>query len=126
VPASRKPGADSGNARIRQPGGGRPVVARLQPIWHHYRSSPDTRTREAAMVRTVLLLIALLVLIAIGLIWAGVINLNRNANGSVSIETRDVSVGTAPANVQVPVVKMETRQVSVPNVAVTNGQGNGQ
>ena len=78
------------------------------------------------MVRTVLLLVALLVLIAIGLIWAGVINLNRNANGSVSIETRDVSVGTAPANVQVPVVKMETRQVNVPNVAVTNGQGNGQ
>jgi hypothetical protein len=87
---------------------------------------PTLEPREAAMVRTILLLIALLVLIAIGLIWAGVINLNRNANGSVSIETRDVSVGTAPANVQVPVVKMETRQVSVPNVAVTNGQGNGQ
>ena len=72
-------------------------------------------------MRTILLVIALLVVIVMALVWTGVINLNRNANGSVSIETKDVQVGTTPANVQVPVVRTETRQVEVPSVAVTNG-----
>ena len=78
------------------------------------------------MLRTLLLLVALLVVIAIALVYTGYINLNRSENGSVSIETKTVEVGTTPANVQVPVVKMETRQVEVPSVAVTNGQGNAQ
>jgi preprotein translocase subunit SecF len=73
------------------------------------------------MMRTILLVIALLIVIVMALVWTGVINLNRNANGSVSIETKDVQVGTTPANVQVPVVRTETRQVEVPSVAVTNG-----
>jgi len=72
-------------------------------------------------MRTILLVIALLIVIAMALVWTGVINLNRNANGSVSIQTKDVQVGTTPANVQVPVVRTETRQVEVPSVAVTNG-----
>jgi preprotein translocase subunit SecF len=78
------------------------------------------------MLRTILLFIAFVVLIAVALVWTGVINLNRNANGSVSIETRDVQVGTTTKNVQVPVVKTETRQVEVPSVAVSNGQSNAQ
>jgi hypothetical protein len=78
------------------------------------------------MVRTLLLLVALVVLIAMALVYTGYINLNRNPNGSVSIEAKTVEVGTSPANVQVPVVKMETRQVEVPSVAVSNGQGNAQ
>ena len=73
------------------------------------------------MMRTILLVIALLIVIVMALVWTGVINLNRNANGSVSIQTKDVQVGTTPANVQVPVVRTETRQVEVPSVAVTNG-----
>jgi preprotein translocase subunit SecF len=77
-------------------------------------------------MRTVLLFIAFVVVIAIALVWTGVINLNRGSDGSVSIETRDVRVGTTTTNVQVPVVKTETRQVEVPSVAVTNGQGNAQ
>ena len=72
-------------------------------------------------MRTILLFIAFVVVIAVALVWTGVINLNRNANGSVSIETKDVEVGTTKANVQVPVVRSETRQVDVPNVAVSNG-----
>jgi preprotein translocase subunit SecF len=72
-------------------------------------------------MRTILLVIALLIVIALALVWTGVINLNRNANGSVSIETRDVEVGTTKANVQVPVVRTETRQVDMPSVAVSNG-----
>jgi preprotein translocase subunit SecF len=71
-------------------------------------------------MRTILLVIALLIVIAMALVWTGVINLNRNANGSVSIETKNVEIGTTKANVQVPTVRTETRQVDVPSVTVGN------
>jgi hypothetical protein len=77
-------------------------------------------------MRTILLLIAFVVVIAMALVWTGYINLNRHDNGSVSIDAKSVEVGTTSTNVQVPVVKMETRQVEVPSVAVTNGQSNAQ
>jgi hypothetical protein len=93
-------------------------------------SSPFTAQRgieaRPAMFRTLLLLIAFVVVIVVALVYTGYINLNRNADGSVSIETKDVQVGTTTANVQVPVVKTETRQVEVPSVAVTNDQANSQ
>ena len=50
----------------------------------------------------------------------------RAPTAAVSIETQDVEVGTTTTNVQVPVVKMETRQVEMPSVSVTNGQANAQ
>ena len=78
------------------------------------------------MLRTFLLLIALLIVIGIALIYTGAINIGQNSNGSVSIETKDVEVGTTTTNVQVPVVKMETRQVEVPSVGVENSQENAQ
>jgi hypothetical protein len=78
------------------------------------------------MLRTLLLLIALVVLVAIALVWTGVIDVNQQSNGAVSIETKDVEVGTTVTNVQVPVVKTETRQVEVPSVSVENSQANGQ
>ena len=71
-------------------------------------------------MRTILLVVALLIVIAMALVWTGVINLNRNANGSVSIETKNVEIGTTKANVQVPTVRTETRQVDVPRVTVGN------
>lgn len=77
-------------------------------------------------MRTILLLIAFVIVIVMALIWTGYINLNRHDNGSVSIDAKSVEVGTTSTNVQVPVVKMETRQVEVPSVAVTNGQSNAQ
>jgi hypothetical protein len=77
-------------------------------------------------MRTILLLIAFVVVIVMALVWTGYINLNRHDNGSVSIDAKSVEVGTTSTNVQVPVVKMETRQVEVPSVAVTNGQSNAQ
>ena len=77
-------------------------------------------------MRTILLLIAFIVVIVMALVWTGYINLNRHDNGSVSIDAKSLEVGTTSTNVQVPVVKMETRQVEVPSVAVTNGQGNAQ
>lgn len=70
------------------------------------------------MLRTLLLLIALIVLICIGLVATGVINLNRSSDGGVTIETKDVEVGTTEANVQLPVVRMENRKVEVPSVGV--------
>ena len=77
-------------------------------------------------MRTILLLIAFIIVIVMALVWTGYINLNRHDNGSVSIDAKSVEVGTTSTNVQVPVVKMETRQVEVPSVAVTNGQSNAQ
>ncbi len=74
------------------------------------------------MLRTLLLLIVLLILIGIGLVAMGVINLNRGSDGGVTIETRDVEVGTTAANVQMPVVRMENRKVQVPSVGVEDNQ----
>ena len=80
------------------------------------------------MLRTLLLLIALIIVIGIALVGFGVINLNRSGNGAVTIETRDVEVGTTPANVQVPAVRMENRQVELPSISVqdSNAQANSQ
>ena len=69
------------------------------------------------MLRTLLLLIALLIVIGIGLVAFGVINLRQEGNG-LSIETRDVEVGTTNATVELPVVRMENRQVEVPSIGV--------
>jgi hypothetical protein len=74
------------------------------------------------MLRTLLILLALIILIGIGLVATGVINLNRGSDGAVTIQTRDVEVGTTPANVQVPVVRMENREVQVPSVGVQDNQ----
>ena len=74
------------------------------------------------MLRTLLLLLVLIILIGIGLVAMGVINLNRGSDGAVTIQTRDVEVGTTPANVQVPVVRMENREVQVPSVGVQDNQ----
>ena len=71
------------------------------------------------MLRTLLLFIVLLIVIGIALVALGVINLRQDGNG-VSIQTSDVEVGTTTANVQLPVVRMENRQVEVPHVGVEN------
>jgi hypothetical protein len=80
------------------------------------------------MLRILLLLIALLILIAIGLVATGVVNFNRSNEGGVTIQTRDVEVGTTEANVQLPVVRMENRTVEMPSIGVedANQQVNAQ
>jgi hypothetical protein len=75
-------------------------------------------------MRTLLLLVAFVVLIGLGLVYFGIVNVTQNDNGSVSVQSRSVEVVTTKANVQVPVVRTETRQVDVPSVAVGNGQAN--
>jgi hypothetical protein len=73
------------------------------------------------MLRTLLLLIALLILIGIALVALGVINLNRGSDGGVTIKTSDVEVGTTERNVQLPVVRMEDRTVEMPSLGVQDG-----
>ena len=70
------------------------------------------------MLRTLLLIVALLILIGIALVAFGAINLRQDSNGTVQIETKDVEIGKTVTNVQVPVVRMENRQVDVPSVGV--------
>jgi hypothetical protein len=79
------------------------------------------------MLRTLLLFIVLLIVIGIGLVALGFVNLRQDSNG-VSIQTSDVEVGTTTTNVQLPVVRMEDRQVEVPHVGVENeaAAANGQ
>jgi hypothetical protein len=72
------------------------------------------------MLRTLLLVVALVIIVGIVLVATHVINLSQDANGTVTLKTNDVSVGTTTANVQVPVVRMENREVSVPAVSVAN------
>ena len=70
------------------------------------------------MLRTLLLIVALLILIGIALVAFGAINLRQGSDGTVQIETKDVEIGKSVTNVQVPVVRMENRQVDVPSVGV--------
>ena len=70
------------------------------------------------MLRTILLVVLLLIVIVIALISFGIINLHQGSDGTVSIRTSDVEVGTTTTNVQVPVVRMENRVVEVPSVGV--------
>ena len=78
------------------------------------------------MLRTLLLLIVFVILIAIALIATGVVNLRQDQNG-VSVETKDVEVGTTTTNVQLPVVRIENRQVELPSVSLEDGnQANAQ
>ena len=70
------------------------------------------------MLRTLLLIVALLILIGIALVAFGAINLRQTSDGTVQIETKDVEVGTTETNFQVPVVRMENRTVEVPSVGV--------
>jgi hypothetical protein len=78
------------------------------------------------MLRTLLLVIALIVIIGIALVATGVVDLTRDSNGAVTVKTNDVTIGTQPANVSVPDVSMKTRQVEVPSISVANSQSNGQ
>jgi hypothetical protein len=74
------------------------------------------------MLRTLLLVVALVVLIGIVLVATGIIHLNRDANGNVTVTANPVTVGTQNTTVQVPVVRMEDRTVQTPVVSVGNGQ----
>ena len=75
------------------------------------------------MLRKLLLLVAVLVVAAIGLVWANIIDLNYNRSAESPFEVRvnPVEVGTTNSTVTVPVVKTETRQVQTPSLSVQDG-----
>ena len=77
------------------------------------------------MLRAVLMIVALLILLVIGAVWLGLVNLNQTQNAQApkfEVQVNTPQVGTTTANVQVPVVKTETRQVEVPSVTVGTGE----
>jgi uncharacterized membrane protein YqiK len=73
------------------------------------------------MARMILLILVVLVLLAIGLVWSGLVNLRQTDSGGLQIKTGDVEVGTTVRNTQVPVLRMEERQVEVPSIGVRTG-----
>ncbi|HLL32199.1 MAG TPA: hypothetical protein VK403_14520 [Allosphingosinicella sp.] len=76
------------------------------------------------MLRAVLLIVALLILLVIGAVWLGLLDLNQTQNAQAprfEVKVNPVTVGTTTANVQTPTVGMETRQVEVPSVSVGGG-----
>jgi hypothetical protein len=78
------------------------------------------------MLRTLLLIVALVVIIGIVLVATGVVHLNRDAGGNVTVTANPVTVGSENRTIQVPVVTMENRTVQTPVVSVGNGQANTQ
>jgi hypothetical protein len=75
------------------------------------------------MLRKLLLLLAFLILVAIGLVVAGIVDLGWSGNRSDPVEVRinPVEVGTTNTTVPVPVVGTEQRQVQTPTLRVNDG-----
>jgi len=77
------------------------------------------------MLRAVLMIVALLILLAIGAVWLGLVDLNQTQNAQApkfEVKVNPVSVGTTTANIQTPTVEMKTKQVEVPSVSVGGGE----
>jgi hypothetical protein len=77
------------------------------------------------MLRAVLLIVALLILVAIGAVWFGLIDLSQTQEAQApkfEVKVNPVQVGTTTANIQTPTVEMKTKQVDVPTVSVGNGE----
>jgi cytochrome oxidase Cu insertion factor (SCO1/SenC/PrrC family) len=77
------------------------------------------------MLRAVLMLAALLILLVIGAVWLGLLDLTQTQNAQAprfEMKVNTPQVGTTTTNVQVPVMKTETRQVEVPSVSVGGGE----
>ena len=64
-------------------------------------------------MRTLLMLVLLL------LVYFGVISVHGDES-NLTLQRHDVELGTSARNVEVPVVRMENRQVAVPSVGVAN------
>jgi cytochrome oxidase Cu insertion factor (SCO1/SenC/PrrC family) len=62
------------------------------------------------MLRAILLLVALLILLVIGAVWLGLIDLNQTQNAQApkfEVKVNPVTVGTTTTNVQVEVPRVE-------------------
>lgn len=62
------------------------------------------------MLRAVLLIVALLILLVIGAVWLGLLDLNQTQNAQApkfEVKVNPVTVGTTTTNVQVEVPRVE-------------------
>ena len=62
------------------------------------------------MLRAVLLLVALLILLGIGAVWLGLVDLNQTQNAQApkfEVKVNPVTVGTTTTNVQLEVPKVQ-------------------
>jgi hypothetical protein len=62
------------------------------------------------MLRAVLLIVALIVLLVIGAVWLGLLDLNQTQNAQApkfEVKVNPVTVGTTTTNVQVEVPRVE-------------------
>ena len=79
-------------------------------------------------MRALLILIALAILVAIALVFTGVVSLNQTREAQApafDVKVKKVEVGTATRNVQVPTVGTQTKQVDVPVVRVEDSNAAG-
>ncbi|MEA3051763.1 MAG: hypothetical protein QOG72_666 [Sphingomonadales bacterium] len=73
------------------------------------------------MLRSILLIVALLILALIVAVWLGLVDLNQTQTAQApkfEVKVNPVQVGTTTANIQTPTVEMKTKQVDVPTVSV--------
>jgi cytochrome oxidase Cu insertion factor (SCO1/SenC/PrrC family) len=71
------------------------------------------------------MIVALLILLAIGAVWLGLIDLSQTQQAQAprfEVKVNPVNVGTTTANIQTPTVEMKTKQVDVPTVSVGAGE----
>ncbi len=76
------------------------------------------------MLRAILLIIALVIIAAIGATSLGLVSFTQTQGAQapkIDVKVNDVDVGTTTANVQLPSVEMKSRQVEVPAVTVDKG-----
>lgn len=74
------------------------------------------------MLRAILLIVALLILLALGAVATGLVDVTKPADEpKINVKVNDVDVGTAPANVQMPSLGTTTKQVELPKVTIDKG-----
>lgn len=85
------------------------------------------------MIRALLLLVALVIIALIVAVWTGAVDLNQTRAArapaispgqtpAFDVQVNPITVGTTTTNVQVPAVKVETRQIEVPTVSTGGNQ----
>jgi hypothetical protein len=75
------------------------------------------------MLRAILLIVALLIILALGAVATGLVDVTKPADEpKINVKVNDVDVGTAPANVQMPTVGTTTKQIELPAVTIDKGE----
>ena len=74
------------------------------------------------MLRAILLIVALLIVLALGAVATGLVDITKPAQErKINVKVNDVDVGTAPTNVQMPSLGTTTKQIELPKVSIDKG-----